>query len=273
MTTQERSPRLEGKVAIVTGGGAREPGPRTGTGKAISVLLAREGATVLVADRVVGQAMETLSAIKAEGGEVSVFEGDVSNIDDCRRMTEAAWERYGRLDILVNNVGIIGPKGTAVEVDEEGWDRLMSVNLKGMMLTSKFAIPRMIEGGGGSIINISSVGGLRSSPRWGSITYGVSKAGVIGLTTQMAVQHGRDNVRVNCIVPGNIYTPMVAGNLTDERREQERRRIPLGREGTAWNIAWAAVYLASDEASWVTGIVLPVDGGYLATAPGELLND
>ena len=268
---QATEPRLKGKVAIVTGGGAVQPGPLTGTGKAMSILFAREGARVLVADLVNEKAMDTVATIQAEGGEASGFEGDVSKIDDCRRMVDAARERYGALDVLANNVGVIGAVGSAPELDEGAWDRTMAVNLKGMVLTSKFAIPRMIEGGGGSIINISSVGGLRSSPTWGGVAYGVSKAGVIGLTTQMAVQHGADNIRVNCIVPGNIYTPMVAGNLDEGGRDRERQRIPLGREGTAWNIAWAAVYLASDESSWVTGITLPVDGGFLATAPGELL--
>jgi NAD(P)-dependent dehydrogenase (short-subunit alcohol dehydrogenase family) len=263
----ERRPRLEGKVAIVTGAGSSGPG--IGTGKAISVLFAREGARVLLVDRVATHAEETLAAIREEGGDAAVFAADVTNPADCQGMVETTRARYRRLDILVNNVGILGP-GSVVDVKEEDWDRVLDANLKSMMLTSKYAIPDMIEGGG-AIVNISSIAGLRAGSGGASIPYAVSKGGVIALTTQMAVHHGRDHIRVNCIAPGHIYTPMVASGMTEEVRDLRRRAGPLGTEGTAWDIAWAAVFLVSDEARWITGVVLPVDAGLLATTPLAML--
>ena len=185
-------------------------------------------------------------------------------------MAEAAVERYGGLHILFNNVGILG-QGSVVDVDEDHWDRVLNVNLKSMVLTSKHAIPRMAEGGGGSIINISSVAGLRAGSTGAAVPYAASKSGIIGLTAAMAVTHGRENIRVNCIAPGHIYTPMVAGTMPGETRDLRRRAGPLGTEGDAWDIAWAAVFLASDESRWVSGIVMPVDAGLLATTPLAML--
>ena len=176
--------RLEGKVAIVTGAGSSGPG--YGTGKATSVLFAREGARVLLVDRDAGRAEETSAIIAEEGGVASVFEADVTSSDDCRGMVEAAVERYGRLDVLMNNVAVI-KTGTVVEVEEEDWDTAMDVNLKGMMLTSKHAIPAMIETGGGSIVNISSVEAVRSGSFAALTPYSVSKGGVVTLTLAMAV--------------------------------------------------------------------------------------
>ncbi len=257
----ERRPRLEGKVAIVTGAGSSGPG--IGNGKATSVLFAREGAKVLLVDTVVERAEETLVMIKEEGGEASLFQANVTSAEDCRRMVEAAIERYGRLDILDNNVGI-SRRGTILEVSEEDWDYVMAVNVKSIVLASRYAIPQMINSGGGSIINVSSIAGLRAHS---STPYTTSKAAVIGLTMSMAADHGRDNIRVNCIAPGLVYTPMVAGRMDEALREQRKNAAPLGTEGTAWDIAAAAVYLASDEARWVTGVVLPVDAGLLTVTP------
>ena len=254
---------MEGKVAIVTGAGSSGPG--VGTGKATSIFFAREGARVLLVDRVPQRAEETLAMIHENGGEASVFEADVTVAEDCQAMVTAAKERYGGLHILLNNVGIRGP-GSVVDVTEEDWDRVLDTNLKSMMLSSKYAIPEMI-GKGGSIINVSSIAGLRASSGEGSASYGASKGGVIALTISMSVQHGRDNIRVNCIAPGFIYTPLVAVDLSEEMRDLNRRSGALGTEGTAWDIAWAAVFLASDEARWITGVVLPVDAGLLATQP------
>ena len=260
--------RLSGKVALVTGAGASGPGPRVGTGKAISMRFAREGARILLVDREADKARDTLAAIEEEGGTASVFEGDVTSAADCQAIADAARERYGGLHILVNNVGIITPgPATVVSVPEEEWDLVLDVNLKGMMLTSKYAIPRMTESGGGSIINISSTGGMRGS-RYGQVHYNTSKGAVITLTTTMAAQHGRDKVRVNCIAPGNISTPMVGRIQSDEELARITEASPLGIEGTAWDIAWAAVFLASDEARWITGVVLPVDAGSLTTGAG-----
>jgi NAD(P)-dependent dehydrogenase (short-subunit alcohol dehydrogenase family) len=259
--------RLAGKVAIVTGAGMR--GEIAGTGQAISTLFAREGARVLLVDMDIHNAEKTLGAIQAEGGEAAVFQADVSKNADCRALVEAAITHYGALHILVNNVGITGA-GSVVTVEEEVWDRTFEVNLKSMMLTSKYAIPKMIEAGGGSIINLSSVDGIRAGV-WFNIPYAASKGGVITLTTHMAVQHSRDNIRVNCIAPGMIYSAMVQDRMTPELREQRRQAAPLGVEGTAWDIAWAALFLASDEARWITGVTLPVDGGLLAATPSMML--
>lgn len=255
----ERKPRLEGKVAIVTGAGSRGPG--TGNGKATSILFAREGAKVLIVDRVPERVKETLDIIASEGGEASVFIADVTKLDECQAMVNTAVERYSRLDILHNNVGLES-KGAVVDLDLVEWDRVMEVNLKSIMLTSRFAIPQMIAGGGGVIINISSTSAVR--PR-GLTAYSASKGGVIALTRAMALSHAKDKVRVNCIMPGTVFTPMIAEEITDEIRERRKLDTPLQTEGTAWDVAWAAVYLASDEARWITGIVLPVDGGLLLT--------
>ena len=258
----ERRPRLEGKVAIVTGAGSSAQG--IGNGKATSVLFAREGARVLLVDAVPERAEETLAMIQKEGGEGSTFQASVTNAEDCRRMVEAAIDRYGRLDILDNNVGI-SRRGTVLEVSEEDWDYVMAVNVKSIVLASKYAIPKMIEtAGGGAIINISSIAGLRAHS---STPYTTSKAAVVGLTMSMAADHGRDNIRVNCIAPGLVYTPMVAPRMDAGLRERRKNASPLGTEGTAWDIAWAAVYLASDEARWVTGITITVDAGLTATTP------
>lgn len=254
-------PRLEGKVAIVTGAGSSAEG--LGNGKAAAVLFAREGAKVLLVDAIVDRAEQTLSMIQGEGGQASVFRAVVTNADDCRRMVEAAIDRYGRLDILDNNVGI-SRRGTVLDMSEEDWDYVMAVNVKSIVLASRYAIPRMIEIGGGSIVNISSVAGLRAHS---STPYSASKAAVIGLTMSMAADHGPDNVWVNCIAPGLVYTPMVAPRMDDALREHRKRSAPLGTEGTAWDVAAAAQYLASDDARWVTGVVLPVDAGLILTTP------
>jgi NAD(P)-dependent dehydrogenase (short-subunit alcohol dehydrogenase family) len=256
----DRPGRLEGKVAIVTGAGSRGPG--VGNGKAASVLFAREGARVLLVDNAIDHAEETRAIIDGEGGEASTLQADVTSEADCRSMVEAAVERYGRLDILDNNVGISLRKNV-IEIEPDEWDHMMTINLKSMMLASRFAIPAMIETGGGSIINISSVAALRAI---GDAAYTTSKAAVIGLTMTMAADHGRDGVRVNCIAPGLVYTPMVAHRLDDKLREHRRKASALGTEGTAWDVAWAAVFLASNEARWITGAVLPVDAGAIIAA-------
>jgi NAD(P)-dependent dehydrogenase (short-subunit alcohol dehydrogenase family) len=260
----ERVPRLEGKVAIVTGAGAS--GEIMGNGKATAILFAREGAKVLLVDNEEDRAVQTLETITAEGGEASVFTADVSRADDCEAMVQATVQRYGRLDILHNNVGI-GGSGTVLEVSEEDWDRVMTVNVKSMMLTSKFAIPQMVSsGGGGSIVNISSISAVR--PR-GLTAYSVSKGGVIALTQAMAMDHAANGIRVNCIMPGPVYTSMVARNMTEERRVARREASPLGVEGSGWDIGYAGLFLASDEARWITGVILPVDGGVTLASPSR----
>ena len=260
-TVPERSPRLEGKVAIVTGAGSSGPG--VGNGRATATLFAREGAKVLLADITEERAAETMGMIQAEGGVASTVPADVTKAADCERMVETCIERYGRLDILDNNVGI-SRRGTVVEVSEEDWDHIMAVNVKTIVMCSKFAIPRMIEAGGGSIINISSIAGLRAHS---STPYTASKAAVIGLTISMAADHGPDGIRTNCIAPGLVYTPMVAPRMDDDLRQIRSSSAPLRTEGTAWDIGNAALFLASDEARWINGVVLPVDAGLVATSP------
>ncbi len=257
----EREGRMEGKVAIVTGAGSSGPG--IGNGKAAAVLFAREGAKVLLADQVLARAEETLELILQEGGEASAFEANVTSAVDCRRMVEAAVERYGRLDVLDNNVGI-SRRGTVVEVLEEDWDFVMAVNVKSIVLSSKYAIPKMMETGGGSIINISSIAGLRAHS---STPYTASKAAVIGLTMSMAADHGPDGIRVNCIAPGLIFSPMVAPRMDDDLREIRKSAAPLRTEGDSWDVGYAALYLASDESRWVNGITLPVDAGLTSVSP------
>ncbi len=260
-TVPERSPRLEGKVAIVTGAGSSGPG--VGNGRATATLFAREGAKVLLVDITEERAAETMEMIQAEGGVASTIQADVTRAADCERMVETCIERYGRLDILDNNVGI-SRRGTVVEVSEEDWDHIMAVNVKTIVMASKFAIPRMMEVGGGSIINISSIAGLRAHS---STPYTASKAAVIGLTISMAADHGPDGIRTNCIAPGLVYTPMVAPRMDDDLRQVRSSSAPLRTEGTAWDIGNAALFLASDEARWINGVVLPVDAGLVATSP------
>jgi len=264
MTTQGN--RLEGKVAIVTGAGATGGGEFVGIGQAISLLFARQGAKVLLVDRDEKNAEITLAQIKEEGGDATVFVGDVTNIDSCQEMTEAAVKAYGKVTTLVNNVGISGP-GLVTDVEEEFWDTVMDVNLKSVMLTSKFAIPEMIKDGGGSIINLSSIVGLRAGGGSPSHAYAASKGGILGLTNSMAVHYGRDNIRVNAIAPGHVYSPMVARHTSLELLDLRRRAGPLGFDGTAWDVAYAILFLASDEARWISGVTLPVDAGLLAATP------
>jgi NAD(P)-dependent dehydrogenase (short-subunit alcohol dehydrogenase family) len=258
--------RLEGKVAIVTGAGATGSGDFVGIGQAISILFARNGAKVLLVDRNQQNAEATLATIKEEGGEASLFVGDVTNNADCQGMAQAAVSRYGKLNVLVNNVGISGP-GSVTDVDEDFWDTVIDVNLKSVMLTSRHAIPHMIEVGGGSIVNLSSIVGLRAGSGRPSHPYAASKGGIIGLSNSMAVHYGRNNIRVNCIAPGHIRSPMVARHSSEEMLDLRRRAGPLGTEGTAWDVAWAALFLASDEARWISGVTLPVDAGLLAATP------
>jgi len=256
--------RLKDKSVIVTGSGTRE-GDGIGVGRAIATLMAREGARVLVVDRDEANAEVTARAMRDEELECDVCIADVSRVEDCERMVETAMAALVKLDILVNAVGILGV-GKVTEISEEDWDRVLDVDLKSMVFASKFAIPKMVDGGGGSIIHVSSINGIRAGFE-ADIPYAAAKGGVISITRSMAVHHGRDGIRVNCIAPGHLYTPMVSGRMTDEMRELGRKVGPLGTEGTAWDVAWAAVFLASDESRWISGVVLPVDAGVLAATP------
>ena len=260
--------RLSGLVAVVTGGGSRGPG--IGNGRAAAILFAREGARVVLVDRVAEWGEQTRAMITGEGGEASVVEADVTQEADCARVVAFAVERYGGIDILQNNVGISGA-GTVVDVSPDEWDRVMQVNVKSMMLMARHAIPVMAARGGGAIVNISSVSSIR--PR-GLTPYTASKGAVNALTMAMAVDHAAQGIRVNCILPGPVYTPMVqSGGMTEAQRAQRAKASPLGVEGTGWDIGWAAVFLASPEARWITGQLLCVDGGMTLVGPARGVGD
>jgi NAD(P)-dependent dehydrogenase (short-subunit alcohol dehydrogenase family) len=255
--------RLTGKVAVVTGAGSRGAG--MGNGKAASILFAREGASVLCVDTIADRAQATVDTIASEGGTASVYECDVTRQSECRRMADEAVARYGRLDVLQNNVGI--PSAQRLdEITEEAWDQVMTVNVRSMVLAAQACVPHMVAAGGGCIINISSIAGLRAYPARAT-AYTTSKAAVVGLTMALAAQVGKERIRVNCIAPGQVFTPLVAARLDDAGRARRATSGLIKDEGSAWDIAWAAVYLASDEARWVTGQVLPVDAGITITIP------
>jgi NAD(P)-dependent dehydrogenase (short-subunit alcohol dehydrogenase family) len=254
---------LTGKVALISGGGAADDG--IGNGRAAAILLARAGAKVLVADHDLKSAERTVEMIKAEGGVAAAHAGDVTEAADCKALVDAAVDRWGRLDFLDNNVGI-GSRGSVVDEKPQQYRRVMQVNVESMFLLSKFAIPAIIKTAkGGAIVNISSISALR--PR-GLTTYTTSKAAVIGLTRAMAVDHGRDNIRVNCICPGPMYTPMVyARGMSETARAQRIRASVLNQEGTGWDIGHAVKFLLSNYARYITGQVLVVDGGVTLRAP------
>jgi NAD(P)-dependent dehydrogenase (short-subunit alcohol dehydrogenase family) len=261
MTAPRRDNRLEGKVAIVTGAGSRAEG--IGNGRATAIVLARHGARVTLVDSVAEWAEQTARMIADEGGVAQIVEADVSNAAACHAIVRRTIDNWGRLDILVNNVGITGPRGNAVEVDPEAWDAAMRVNVASMMLMAKYAVPEMIRSGGGSIVNLTSIAGLQGGHP--SLLYPTSKGAIVSLTRAMAAHHGRDGIRVNCIAPGTVYTPMVASRgMTPEMRKARSDSTLLGTEGTGWDIGYGALFLASEESRWVTGITLPIDGGATA---------
>ena len=255
---------LRGKVAVVTGAGAREDG--IGNGRAAAILLSAGGARVLCVDRDVTLAERTVAMIGNAGGTAEALEADVTRAADCEAMVEAALSHWGRLDILDNNVGI-GSRGNVVEEDPARWRRVMEVNVDSMFHACRAAIPALRKAGGGAIVNVSSISALR--PR-GLTTYSVSKSAVIGLTKAMAVDHGPDGIRVNCVAPGPVYTPMVYGRgMASEARERRVRASVLGVEGTGWDIGHAVRFLASDRARYITGQVLVVDGGTTLRGPSR----
>ena len=262
--TTTRDDRLDGKVALVTGAGSRADG--IGNGRAAAILLARAGAKVALLDATPAWAEDTARLIRDEGGTCLVAAADVTDAAQCAAAVAATVEAWGRLDVLVNNVGVGGPPGNAVDVDIEAWDRAMRINVTSMVLMAKYAIPEMRKLGAGAIVNIASVAGLRGGHP--SLLYPTSKGAVVQMTRAMAAHHGREGIRVNCIAPGQVYTPMVyTRGMTPEQREARRMRSLLQVEGTGWDVGHAVVYLASDAARWVTGIVLPVDAGWTAGDP------
>ncbi|WP_371524685.1 SDR family oxidoreductase [Streptomyces sp. NBC_01283] len=253
---------LEGSVAIVTGGGSRASG--VGNGRAAAVLLAEAGAHVVVVDSAARNMAETRSLMAERGKDALLVTADVTSPQECADVVARTWDTFGRLDILVNNVGVAGPPGTVVDLDLHAWDQCLGLNLTSMMLMSRAAIPRMRTGGGGSIVNMSSAVALVGGHP--EVAYPTTKAAVIGLTKTMAAHHGPEGIRVNAIAPGYVYTPMVhSQGVDDGAREQRRQAAPLGIEGTGWDVGDAVLFLAGPRSRWITGAVLPVDAGLTAT--------
>jgi NAD(P)-dependent dehydrogenase (short-subunit alcohol dehydrogenase family) len=263
----DRPGRVEGKVALVTGAGST-PGPGVGTGKATAVVLAREGASVLLVDLHPERAEETRRMIEDEGGKAEVFAADVTKAAEAEAMVAAAAEAFGTLDILVNNIGLAS-LGTVVDLTEDAWDRALDINLRTAFLASKYAVPVMAAKGAGSIVNVSSISALRGD---GTLAYSAAKGGLTAMTVDMAYSHGRQGIRVNAVAPGHITTPMVKsvsapGPQAEYMDTMRSEAGLLGTPGTGWDVAWAAAFLASDEARWITGVVLPVDSGVLSVTP------
>jgi NAD(P)-dependent dehydrogenase (short-subunit alcohol dehydrogenase family) len=262
------SGRLEGKTAIVVGAGQTE-GETMGNGRAVSLLFAREGAKLLLVDRDEASLAQTREQIVAAGGDAEVHIADITSEEQCAALATAARDVLGRVDVLHNNVGVGLGDARPTKLETEAWDRILDVNLRAMWLTCKHVLPIMMEQGSGSVVNISSLAAIGAAARL--TAYKISKAGVNALTQTMAVAHFRDNIRVNAIAPGLMDTPMAVdtaartiGRPRAEVAAARAERVPLGHQGTAWDVAYAALYLASDESQFVTGIVLPVDGGQSA---------
>jgi NAD(P)-dependent dehydrogenase (short-subunit alcohol dehydrogenase family) len=249
--------KLAGKVALITGAGS-------GMGRAAAALFAREGARVGAIDINERSAAETAAMIEREGGQALAMRADVSNSEDARAMIDQTAKRFGGLDIVYNNAGIEGEGGFLAQLSEDAFDRVIAINLRGVWLGMKYALPHLIQRGGGVIINTASVAGMVAIK--GAAHYCAAKAGVISLTRVGAIEYGRYNIRVNCICPGVIDTPM-AQRVSEEGgvTSQDNNRLSvLGRVGTAEEIARTALFLASDDAGFATGAPFIIDGGWIA---------
>lgn len=261
----DNPPGLEGRVAIITGAGTIGPG--VGVGKATAVVLARQGVKLVLVDVSPERVAATVELVEKEGAEVLACIGSVAEPDDCEAVVRQAVERFGTIDVLVNNAAASIP-GTVESLAESDWQTVLGVTLMGAVHMSRHVVPVMRSAGGGSIINVSSIA---SSRGYIHAAYASAKSGLEGLTRDMAVAHGRDGIRVNVVLPGHLNTPRVVsiGEENEGRRQNQALRTaasPLGTEGTAWDVAWAIEYLASDKARWVTGVSLPVDAGVLCTS-------
>jgi NAD(P)-dependent dehydrogenase (short-subunit alcohol dehydrogenase family) len=260
--------RLAGKVAIVVGAG-QTPGDTIGNGRATAILFAREGAQVIAVDRRIDSAQETVDRIAAEGGDARAYQVDATHEGECATLATEVQDRYGRVDVLHNNVGIGGGDAGPAHIEVEAWDRILEVNLKSAVLPCKHVLPLMRAQGSGSIVNISSAAAVCSMP---AVAYKTSKAGLNAYTQALAIGNARYGIRANVIMPGLMNTPMAIEGLSEARgvdkQELVKMRdalVPLGAKmGTAWDVAHAALFLASDEAKFITGVVLPVDGGQSA---------
>ncbi len=247
---------IKGKVALVTGGGS-------GIGRATALAFSRKGAKVVVVDLVEEGGKETVRLVRNAGGDALFLKCDVTKSRDVESMVKKTVETYGRLDCAFNNAGI-GIPGSTVDCTEEDWDRVLSVNLKGVWLCMKYEIPQMLKQGRGAIVNTASAGGLIGTP--GLVSYTASKHGVVGLTKAAALEYVQQGVRINAVCPGTVLTPLVQSSITayPDLEKVLLAKHPMGRFGTAEEIAEAVVWLASDEASYVTGTTLSVDGGVVA---------
>lgn len=255
--------RLEGKVAIVTGAGSIAEG--IGNGKATAITFAREGAKVALVDLNLAAAQETQTIIEEAGGECFAIQADVSKADSCKAVVDACLEKWGRLDVLHNNVGIEIPGGLE-DTTEDGWDKTMNVNLKGMFLMCQAAIKPMREQKSGAIVNIASINAIRTLPAF-SLSYSASKAGVITMSRDIAVEYAPHGVRVNAISPGMMATPFVTASLTEayggnvgNMMDKRDSFCPTGKQGESWDVANLALFLASDESRYITGEHVIVDG-------------
>ena len=255
--------RLEGKIAVVIGAG-QTPGDTIGNGRAMSVLFAREGAKVLLVDRILEAAQETQKQIENEGGEAVPLQADATKIDECQKVVEKAMELFGRIDVFVYNIGT-GDAANSLGMPEKRWDKIFDINLKGLYYFYRFVIPVMKEQGSGSLINTSSIAAISSTPM---LAYRASKAGMNAFTQSIAVNYARYGIRANVIMPGLMNTPMAVDGISkatgqdkNELIAQREKRVPLkGGMGSAWDVAYAALFLASDEAKFISGVLLPVDG-------------
>ena len=262
--------RLDKRICIVVGGG-QTPGLSMGNGKATALRFAQEGATVVVADRHLDSASETVQAIEAAGGNALAVHTDVTDDASVQHLIALCVHHYGRLDVLHNNVGVSSEGGDAAidDITPEIFDRIHTINLRGMAMTCKYALAVMVRQGSGVIINVGSIAALNVHP---TLAYKTSKAGVTALTQHIAVKYAKLGIRANSILPGSMATPMAVDGAArrkgldrDELSAQRDARVPLrGKQGSAWDVANAALFLASEEASFITGVNLPVDGGALA---------
>lgn len=261
---------LQDRIAIVIGGG-QTAGETVGNGRATALAFAREGATVVVVDREAQSAQETAQQIIAEGGQAWSIAADIAREDDIRHMVDAVIKRHQRIDILHNNVGIAASGGDKPidSITEEAFDRLYTINLRGMTMTCKHVLSVMNEQGSGNIINVASTASFAVYP---NVAYKATKMGVLGLTQHIAMQYAAKGIRANAILPGLIDTPMaietrvqLSGRPREDIIAERDAQVPLrGHMGSAWDVANAAVFLASDRAAFITGVNLPVDGGALA---------
>jgi NAD(P)-dependent dehydrogenase (short-subunit alcohol dehydrogenase family) len=260
--------KLDGKVAIVTGAGSQGPG--LGTGKAISVLFAREGAKVILVDMFEDRAKETLRLIEDEGGTASIVVADLGEISAGKHVVDETVARYGGVDILINNAAISASGSSLLEVTPEHFQRVVAVNLMAPFMLTKAAVPIMVERGGGSIVNITSIAAMRGQGGKGAAGYATAKAGMWGLMVDVADAFGKKGIRINNIAPGIIDTPMRTHDITksglDAKTLNLGARTSVGFEGDGWDIARAALFLAGPDGRFITGVLLPVDGGKTATS-------